>query len=43
MVKDRLPTYSGALRIGVLPEWIPMHYRHIGKSYQLTEHDKGVS
>ena len=43
MVKDRLLTYSGALRIGVLPEWIPMHYRHIGKSYQLTEHDKGVS
>ena len=41
MVKDRLLTYSGALRIGVQPEWIAMHYEHIGKSYQLTEYDKG--
>lgn len=27
--------------IAILPEWIPMHFQHIGQSYQLTAADKG--
>lgn len=28
------------LKIAIFPEWVPMHFDHIGKSFQLTEADK---
>jgi hypothetical protein len=38
MVKNQMKA-AGAPLIGIMPEWIPMHYDHIGKSYQLSEMD----
>lgn len=38
-VKDRMKL-PGAPGIAILPDWIPMWFDHIGKSYQHTEDDK---
>lgn len=39
MVKDGMKL-SGAPALGILPEWIPMYFDHIGQSYQHTEKDR---
>ena len=42
LVKDKMradPTHAPA--IVILPEWIPMWFNHIGKSYQFTKEDIG--
>lgn len=40
VVKDMLNLHPGAPRIAVLPEWIHMHFDHIGVSFQGGEFDK---
>lgn len=40
MVKDGMKR-DGAPAITILPEWVHMHWQHIGASYQHTELDKG--
>ena len=40
IVKDTMMSHPATPKIGVLPEWIYMHWDHIGKSYQHTEFDK---
>lgn len=39
-VKDRMKA-NGAPAIAILPEWVHMHWNHIGTSYQHTALDKG--
>lgn len=41
IVKDGMKT-PNAPAIAILPEWIAMHFEHIGKSYQHTESDRGA-
>lgn len=41
VVKDRMKI-PGAPCIGILPEWIPLHWQHIGRSYQRTDKDQGA-
>lgn len=40
IVKDMMMTHPATPKIAVLPEWVYMHWDHIGVSYQHTEHDK---
>jgi glycosyltransferase involved in cell wall biosynthesis len=39
-VKDAMRDNPYAPVLAILPEWIPLWYDHIGKSFQLTEKDK---
>ncbi len=42
IVKNKMKE-PGAPTIGILPEWFFQEFDHIGKSYQMTEADKGES
>lgn len=40
MVKEKINSHPNTPKIGVLPEWIYMHFDHVGVSFQHTELDR---